>query len=173
MEENKDDIIYDLDSQESQAEAVMGSGHSDRWPEGPVTSTVCDITDDSHPTSEAAAEEPAQDQISESTLEPAPESDSALAPSGAQKVCASCVAVRMTAPHNSDCPEPSDTARAEIDRLVGEMGAETLLDIIRDNRNAAIRQIISEVEASRDRTIPSGDSASMGCTSIFDLAALA
>ena len=66
-----------------------------------------------------------------------------------------------------------DPAMAEIERMVGEMGAETLLEIIRDNRNAAIRQIISEVEAARERDMPSGFSGSMGCSSIFDLAALA
>ena len=66
-----------------------------------------------------------------------------------------------------------DPAMAEIERMVGEMGAETLLEIIRDNRNAAIRQIISEVEAARERDMPSGFSGSMGCSSIFDLAAMA
>lgn len=64
-------------------------------------------------------------------------------------------------------------AEMELDRMVGEIGAETLLSIIRDNRNAAIRQIISEVEASRDRSLPSGKSAAVGCSSIFDLAAMA
>ena len=68
---------------------------------------------------------------------------------------------------------PADAAGEEIGRMVEEMGAETLLEIIRGNRNAAIRQIISEVEASQVRPLPSGNSASIGCTSIFDLAALA
>ena len=69
--------------------------------------------------------------------------------------------------------ETEDTPRKELERMVDEMGAETLLSIIKDNRNAAIRQIINEVEASQNRTMPSSVSASMGCSSIFDLAALA
>ncbi len=66
-----------------------------------------------------------------------------------------------------------DQAANEIKRMIDEMGAERLLDIIRDNRNAAIRQIISEVETSRERDMPSGKSTSMTCRSIFDLAAMA
>ena len=67
----------------------------------------------------------------------------------------------------------SDPARTEIDRMVSEMGAETLLQIIKGNRNAAIGQIIKEVEASQDRSLPSGASSAPSCTSIFDLAAMA
>lgn len=76
---------------------------------------------------------------------------------------------------NADNVEnPSDNpAMVEIGRMVEEMGADTLLDIIRDNRNAAIRQIIKEVEATRPPGIPSGSSPLKTCTSIFDLAALA
>lgn len=64
-------------------------------------------------------------------------------------------------------------AEAELEKMLSEVGADTLLQIIKDNRNAAIRQIIREVEASRDRSIPSGASAAPSCSSIFDLAALA
>ncbi len=75
---------------------------------------------------------------------------------------------------NFESPELSkEPAMAEIERMVEDMGAETLLSIIKDNRNAAIRQIISEVEASRDRSLPSGSSTRKECSSIFDLAALA
>ncbi|MDE6742134.1 MAG: hypothetical protein K2J58_07370 [Muribaculaceae bacterium] len=77
------------------------------------------------------------------------------------------------AEHGDNVADSGNPAMAEITRMVEEMGAETLLDIIRDNRNAAIRRIISEVEASGDRIMPSGASSSMGCASIFDLAALA
>ena len=72
-----------------------------------------------------------------------------------------------------EAPTDSDPHEAELQRLVSEMGAETVLEIIRDNRNAAIRQIISEVEAARPRGLPSGTKISSGCGSIFDLAALA
>ena len=80
-------------------------------------------------------------------------------------------------PDNLEIPDnpdnPTDPSMAEIERMVSEMGAETLLSIIKDNRNAAIRQIISEVEASRTESIPSGVSVAGKCSSIFDLAALA
>ncbi|MDE7409049.1 MAG: hypothetical protein K2N09_03395, partial [Muribaculaceae bacterium] len=56
-------------------------------------------------------------------------------------------------------------AMEEIRRMAGEMGADTLLEIIRDNRNAAIRQIISEVEASRPKDLPSGVSGRQKCSS--------
>lgn len=70
--------------------------------------------------------------------------------------------------------DPEQTsAEAQIQKMLDEVGADTLLQIIKDNRNAAIRQIISEVEASRDRSLPSGATAAPSCTSIFDLAALA
>ncbi|MDE7095994.1 MAG: hypothetical protein K2O47_00700 [Muribaculaceae bacterium] len=64
-------------------------------------------------------------------------------------------------------------AETEIDRMIDEVGAETLLEIIRDNRNAAIRQIISEVESSQQSVLRSGVSIAKECNSIFDLAALA
>lgn len=70
----------------------------------------------------------------------------------------------------SQQPSPAET---ELREMLEEVGAETLLQIIKDNRNAAIRQIIKEVEESRDRTIPSGASAAHTCSSIFDLASLA
>ena len=56
--------------------------------------------------------------------------------------------------------------------MLKEMGAEPLRDIIKDNRNAAIRQILKEVEASRP-PLQSGTSVAKGCNSIFELAALA
>ncbi len=73
----------------------------------------------------------------------------------------------------SESSENADPAENQLKKMIAEVGAETLLDIIRDNRNAAIRQIISEVEASQDRTVPSGLSGAHRCNSIFDLAALA
>ncbi|MDE5997621.1 MAG: hypothetical protein K2G77_05350 [Muribaculaceae bacterium] len=82
---------------------------------------------------------------------------------------------------SSDQSEPAEAkegqklsrAESEIEKMMREVGADTLLQIIKDNRNAAIRQIISEVEASRDSSLPSGSKATSSCTSIFDLAALA
>ncbi len=84
-------------------------------------------------------------------------------------------------PEKEDPDQPTEAkesknlsqAESEIEKMIREVGADTLLQIIKDNRNAAIRQIISEVEASRDHPIPSGSRAPSSCTSIFDLAALA
>ena len=74
---------------------------------------------------------------------------------------------------NADNSDNADNADTRLRQMIDEVGAETLLEIIRDNRNAAIRQIISEVEASQDRVLQSGVSAARKCNSIFDLAALA
>ena len=84
-------------------------------------------------------------------------------------------AVTMTDSHDADSNEEEEESspRKQIERMVEEMGAETLLEIIRDNRNAAIGQILKEVEATRRTDIPSGNSARRPCGSIFDLAALA
>ncbi|MDE6637496.1 MAG: hypothetical protein K2K32_04580 [Muribaculaceae bacterium] len=81
----------------------------------------------------------------------------------------------------SDQSEPSDAteedekspAEAELQKMLDEMGAETLVEIIKDNRNAAIRQIISEVQSAQPRALGSGTSITSTCQSIFDLAAMA
>ena len=127
MEENNDDIIYDLDRQEAEAER---------------------------------AEEPSAQESHAGSAGSADSTDSA--DSGGEE----------GTQENTDSSGLSGSER-ELRRMVEEMGADTVLEIIRNNRNAAIRQIISEVEASRDVSIPSGDSASVACRSIFDLAALA
>ncbi len=82
--------------------------------------------------------------------------------------------------HRDDACYPAEAGNTEsvseaevrIRKMVSEMGAETLLDIIRDNRNAAIRQILSEVEGQRG-IMHTGPSGGCGCSSIFDLAAMA
>lgn len=70
---------------------------------------------------------------------------------------------------DSECLSEAETSLRE---MVAEMGAERVLEIIRDNRNAAIRQILSEVEAQR-APLQSGVSVGQACSSIFDLAAMA
>lgn len=69
--------------------------------------------------------------------------------------------------------DDAQSAGRELEKMIEEMGAETLLAIIKDNRNAAIQQIISEVESAHNRSMPSGSSVAGTCNSIFDLAALA
>ncbi len=73
---------------------------------------------------------------------------------------------------NADNTESLSEAETSLREMVAEMGAERVLEIIRDNRNAAIRQILSEVEAQRG-PLQSGVSVGRACSSIFDLAALA
>ena len=145
MEENKDnDIIYDLE----QAEITEV-----QTPQSPDDSE--NFENSENPDNFENPENPENSKNSENSEN----SENADNPDNSD--CASGAAVRMTAPHE------------EIERMVEEMGAETLLEIIRDNRNAAIRQIISEVEASQIRTPPSGNRCTAPCSSIFDLAALA
>ncbi len=67
----------------------------------------------------------------------------------------------------------SDPGRKEIERMIDEMGAEKVLEIIRGNRNAAIRQIMKEMEEESDCPMQSGTSATSRHNSIFDLASMA
>lgn len=73
----------------------------------------------------------------------------------------------------ADSDDSSETARREIDSMIKEMGPETLLRIIRKERNAACEQIKAELADRRGAYIPSGKSISRSCASIFDLASLA
>lgn len=57
--------------------------------------------------------------------------------------------------------------------MIEEMGAGKVLEIIRDNRNAAIRQIMKEMSEEADCPLHSGVSNEISCQSIFDLASLA
>lgn len=73
----------------------------------------------------------------------------------------------------SDESDRSDPAEAEIHRMVAEMGAEKVLEIIKGNRNAAIDQIVKELEDESDFSLQSGTSVANRYSSIFDLAAMA
>lgn len=74
---------------------------------------------------------------------------------------------------SSEESEESAAARAEIENMIAEMGAEKLLEIIRGNRNAAIEQIMDEMDAPDSGRMPTGNSIVRKCNSIFDLAGLA
>lgn len=74
---------------------------------------------------------------------------------------------------SEDSTSELNAAESEIQRMVKEIGADKVLEVIKDNRNSAIRQIISEISSSKERILPSGDSTCRTCNSIFDLAALA
>ncbi len=66
----------------------------------------------------------------------------------------------------------SARAQKKLQKMIDEIGADTLLEIIKDNRNAAIRQILAEMEKQRT-PLQSGISAARGCNSIFELASQA
>lgn len=76
-------------------------------------------------------------------------------------------------PEQPESPEAPDPAQTEIEKMIGEMGAAKVLQLIRGNRNAAIEQIMTEVEQQTDPTLQSGVSVSQGARSIFDLARMA
>lgn len=74
---------------------------------------------------------------------------------------------------DSSAEAEKSPAETELQKMLDEMGAETLVEIIKDNRNAAIKQIISEVQSAQPRSLRSGTSITSSCQSIFDLAAMA
>ena len=151
MEEKKEDIIYDM---ASQAESLVEAG-------APGDTELSEATEPAEEPEVSDNSEDSADTGSSETTETTETTDN--------------ITDNIEKPESSDNPDASEMSAAEreIERMVGEMGAETLLEIIRDNRNAAIRQIISEVEESRPRGLPSGASVARNCSSIFDLAALA
>ena len=73
----------------------------------------------------------------------------------------------------SAAAEAESKARAEIEAMMADMGAEKLLEIIRENRNAAISQILDEMEKTPREPMQSGRSVGGFCNSIFDLAGMA
>lgn len=70
-------------------------------------------------------------------------------------------------------PEAELKAKGEIEAMMADMGAEKLLEIIRENRNAAITQILDEMERTPGEPMQSGRSVGGFCNSIFDLAGMA
>lgn len=73
----------------------------------------------------------------------------------------------------SAVPEAELKAKGEIEAMMADMGAEKLLEIIRENRNAAITQILDEMERTPGEPMQSGRSVGGFCNSIFDLAGMA
>lgn len=154
MEEKttEDDIIYDLDHAEEHSVQELENSDSPDISDPSDIPDPSDYSDISDPSDIPDISENSDSSDSSDISDHSDSSDSS---------------------DYSDHSDISDPHEEEIKRMVKEMGAETLLSIIKDNRNAAIRQIISEVEASRKRDMPTGASASATCSSIFDLAALA
>lgn len=72
-------------------------------------------------------------------------------------------------------PNKGEAALESIREMVSDLGAERVLELIRDNRNAAIEQILAELKASEEGELPlrSGLSVEPKCQSIFDLASFA
>jgi len=76
----------------------------------------------------------------------------------------------------SDSSDISDTpgeAETELQRLIKKLGAEKIVELIRGNRNAAIKQILDEMQQQSDTPLQSGISAGHYSRSIFDLASQA
>lgn len=76
----------------------------------------------------------------------------------------------------SDTSDISDTpgeAEIELQRLIKKLGAEKIVELIRGNRNAAIKQILDEMQQQSDTPLQSGISAGHYSRSIFDLASQA
>lgn len=146
--EKENDIIYDLDaSGEEIQETPEENPQSDQSDE----SSQLDQLDQSDQL----------DQLEESSQsDPLEESDQ------------SDQSDQSASSDTSESKEKSP-AEAELQKLLDNMGAETLVEIIKDNRNAAIRQIISEMQAAQPKTLRSGVSVNAPCNSIFDLAAMA
>ena len=70
--------------------------------------------------------------------------------------------------------ESKDPALESIREMVESLGAERVLELIRDNRNAAIEQILSELkEGEENEPMRSGLSVEPKYHSIFDLASFA
>lgn len=67
-----------------------------------------------------------------------------------------------------------DSALESIREMVESLGAEKVWQLIRDNRNAAIEQILTELkEGEENEPMRSGLSVEPKCHSIFDLASFA
>lgn len=77
--------------------------------------------------------------------------------------------------HNSDNKDSKEISpeQKEIDALIAEIGAEKVLQLIRGNRNAAIEQILKDLDDEEKPVLQSGLSAGSRPHSIFDLANLA
>lgn len=70
--------------------------------------------------------------------------------------------------------DPESEAEVKIGEMVKTFGAEKVLELILGNRNAAIEQIIAEMQAQENLPpLHSGLSADYQCRSIFDLASYA
>lgn len=70
--------------------------------------------------------------------------------------------------------DPKSEAEGKIGEMVKTFGAEKVLELILGNRNAAIEQIIAEMQAQENLPpLHSGLSADYNCRSIFDLASYA
>ncbi len=72
-----------------------------------------------------------------------------------------------------DSSDTPDEAEIELRNLIKKMGAGKIVELIRGNRNAAIKQILDEMQQQSDAPLQSGISASHHSRSIFDIASQA
>jgi len=67
----------------------------------------------------------------------------------------------------------SDETEKELQNLIKEFGAAKIVELVRGNRNAAIKQILDEMQQQSDVSLQSGISAGHHSRTIFDLASQA
>lgn len=148
---DEDDLIYDLNggqNAEEQEENAEGETKEEENKEEKEAEEGKDVEEKKEEDSEKAEEDSAEEEKEDDTEKKDPEK-----------------------PKKED---PKSEAEVKISEMVKTFGAEKVLELILGNRNAAIEQIIAEMQAQENLPpLHSGLSADYSCRSIFDLASFA
>lgn len=148
---DEDDLIYDLNggqNAEEQEENAEGETKEEENNEEKEDEEEKDVEEKEEEDSEKAEEDSAEEEKEDDTEKKDPEK-----------------------PKKED---PKSEAEVKISEMVKTFGAEKVLELILGNRNAAIEQIIAEMQAQENLPpLHSGLSADYSCRSIFDLASFA
>lgn len=152
----EDDLIYDLDGEQKTEDQEENAEEVDAE----------DPADEKKPEEENPEEETTEEIDQEEEKETKEEEESAEEE-------------KKEEPEKTDSEKPKkEDPKSEAEGKIGEMvktfGAEKVLELILGNRNAAIEQIIAEMQAQENLPpLHSGLSADYNCRSIFDLASYA
>jgi len=153
---DEDDLIYDLNggqNAEEQEENAEGETKEEENKEEKEDEEGKDVEEKKEEDSEKAEEDSAEEEKKEEEEDPE-KKDS-----------------ENEKPKKED---PKSEAEVKISEMVKTFGAEKVLELILGNRNAAIEQIIAEMQAQENLPpLHSGLSADYSCRSIFDLASFA
>lgn len=148
---DEDDLIYDLNggqNAEEQEENAEGETKEEENNEEKEDEEEKDVEEKEEEDSKKAEEDSAEEEKEDDTEKKDPEK-----------------------PKKED---PKSEAEVKISEMVKTFGAEKVLELILGNRNAAIEQIIAEMQAQENLPpLHSGLSADYSCRSIFDLASFA